>query len=128
MSMMQLAGFSTAAALAALTLRRLRPEMGAALAVAAGVLLTGLIVPALAEVIAALTSLGHAGGVQDETLAALLKITGMSLLADLAAQTCRDAGEEGLALRTELAGRVMILLLALPAMRALLGQILSLAP
>lgn len=128
MSMMQLAGFSTAAALAALTLRRLRPEMGAALAVAAGVLLTGLIIPALAEVIAALTSLGQAGGVRDATLSALLKITGMSLLTDLAAQTCRDAGEEGLAMRTELAGRVMILLMALPTMRSLLGQILSLAP
>ena len=47
---------------------------------------------------------------------------------DFAAQTCRDAGEEGLAMKTELAGRVMLLTLALPAMQTLLTQLLSLAP
>ena len=128
MNMLQLAGFSTAAALAALTMRRLRPEMGSALALAAGVMLTGLALPPLLEVVEGLTGLARLGGVKDGTLATLLKITGMSLLADFAAQTCRDAGEEGLAQRTELAGRVMILLLALPTMRALLEQILALAP
>ena len=128
MSMLQLAGFSTAAALAALTLRRLKPDMGAALALAAGVLLTGLVLPSLLQVVEGLSGLAKAGGVKDATLTTLMKITGMSLLADFAAQTCRDAGEEGLAQRTELAGRVMILLLALPTMRALLEQILALAP
>lgn len=128
MSMMQLAGFSAAAAVAALTLRRLRPEMGAVLALAAGVLLTSLTLPSLGQVIGGISDLGRAGGIQDETMAALLKITGISLLMDLAAQTCRDAGEDGLALRTELAGRVAILVLALPTMRTLLGQILALAP
>ena len=127
MSMLQLAGFSTAAALAALTLRRLRPEMGAALALAAGVLLTGLVLPSLVQVAEGISGLAKIGGVKDATLTTLLKITGMSLLADFAAQTCRDAGEEGLAQRMELAGRVMILLLALPTMQALLEQILSLA-
>lgn len=128
MSMLQLCAFAVCAALAALTLRRLRPEMGAALSLSAGLLLTGLILPALTEVVSLLTALGREGGVADATLTALLKITGMSLVSDLAAQVCRDAGEDGLALRTELSGRVMILLLTLPTMRALLEQILSLAP
>ena len=98
------------------------------LALAAGVLLTSLTLPSLGQVIGGISDLGRAGGIQDETMAALLKITGISLLMDLAAQTCRDAGEDGLALRTELAGRVAILVLALPTMRTLLGQILALAP
>jgi len=128
MSMLQLAGFSTAAALVALTLRRLRPEAGVALALAAGAMLAVLMLPALSGVVSALSSLARIGGVKDATMNTLLKITGMSLLADFAAQTCRDAGEEGLALRTELAGRVMILLLALPTMQTLLTQILALSP
>lgn len=128
MSMLQLAGFSTAAALVALTLRRLRPEAGVALALAAGAMLAVLMLPALSGVVSALSSLARIGSVKDATMNTLLKITGMSLLADFAAQTCRDAGEEGLALRTELAGRVMILLLALPTMQTLLTQILALSP
>ena len=46
---------------------------------------------------------------------------------DFAAQTCRDASEEGLALKVETAGRVMLLSLSLPVMRTLLSQILSLS-
>ena len=47
---------------------------------------------------------------------------------DFAAQTCRDAGEEGLAMKAELAGRVVLLTLALPSLQSLLGLILSIAP
>ena len=46
---------------------------------------------------------------------------------DFAAQTCRDAGEDGLALKVELAGRVMLIALSLPVMQTLLTQIMSLA-
>ena len=54
-------------------------------------------------------------------------IQGISLLTDFAAQTCRDAQEDGLAMKVELAGRVMLIALALPVMQALLTQIMSLA-
>lgn len=128
MDVMRIAGFSAAAAVAALILRRMRPELGAALALAAGALLVTMALPMLGQVAGGIAELGRAGGIRDETMGVLLKITGISLLIDFAAQTCRDAGEDGLALHTELAGRVAILLLALPTMRALLGQILALAP
>ena len=57
----------------------------------------------------------------------LLKVGGISLLMDFAAQTCRDANEDGLALKVETATRVMLIALALPVMRTLLSQILSLS-
>ena len=57
----------------------------------------------------------------------LLKVCGVSLMMDFSAQTCRDAGEEGLAVKVEMGGRVILLTLALPFMQALLQQIMSLA-
>lgn len=57
----------------------------------------------------------------------LLKVGGISLLADFAAQTCRDAEEPGLAMKVEFAGRVILISLALPVMLALLTQIMSLS-
>ena len=56
----------------------------------------------------------------------LLKIAGLSLLLDFAAQTCRDAQEEALALKVEFAGRVLLLSSALPVLQALLSQLVSL--
>lgn len=58
--------------------------------------------------------------------AAAAQIAGLSLLLDFAAQTCRDAQEEALALKVEFTGRVLLLSSALPVLQALLSQLVSL--
>lgn len=128
MDYMKVAALAVCAAIGALAIRRARPEMGAVLALAAGVMVLLLALPTLGGIICGLTALAQTGGVSDKYLTQLLKVAGVSLLMDFAAQTCRDAGEDGLALKTEFAGRVMLLALALPFMQTLLGQILSLSP
>lgn len=128
MDVIKMAGFAVGAALLLLLLRRVKPEVAVIAAVAAGVLLLLMALPSVQEIIGGITSLAEKGGVQQRYLTQLLKVTGISLLMDFAAQTCRDAGEEGLAMKTELAGRVMILVLALPAMETLLRQMMELTP
>lgn len=125
---MKIAALAVCAAICALVLRRMRPEMGAALSVAAGLMVLLLAIPMVAQVMSGLSDMARSGGVSDGYMAQLLKVAGVSLLMDFAAQTCRDAGEESLAMKAELAGRVMLLALALPFMQTLLGQILSLSP
>ena len=128
MDVMRVAGLSMASAVVALVLRRLRPEMGLAAALAAGMLVLGMALPLLGQLIEGVRSLARSGGVNDGYMLLLFKVAGISLLMDFAAQTCRDAGEEGLAMKAELAGRVMLLTLALPSLQSLLGLILSIAP
>ena len=128
MDMLRLTGFGVSAALMALLLRRLKPELGLAASLAAGVLLCGLVLPHLAQLLQGLESIARAGGLADGYMAQLLKVCGVSLLTDFAAQTCRDAGEAGLAVKVELGGRVALLALSLPFMEALLTQIMSLSP
>lgn len=128
MNAMQFAGFAVCAAAMALVMRRLRPESATVLVIAAGALAGIMILPRLGQIVSGITALASAGGVQESYMTQLLKVGGVSLLMDFAAQTCRDAGEDGLAMKTELAGRVMLIALALPVMRTLLEQILSLSP
>lgn len=128
MDLMKIAALAVCAAVCALVLRRMRSEMGAALSIAAGLMVLLLAIPMVAQVMSGLSDMAQSGGVSDGYMAQLLKVAGVSLLMDFAAQTCRDAGEESLAMKAELAGRVMLLALALPFMQTLLGQILSLSP
>lgn len=128
MDVLRVAGFSVASAAAVLILRRMRPELGLAAALASGLLLLRMALPMIGQIVASITAMAQAGGVKSVYLSQLMKVAGISLLMDFAAQTCRDAGEDGLAQKTELAGRVMLMLLALPAMQALLTQILALSP
>ena len=127
MGAFQVAGFAVCAAALALVLRRLRPESATVLVIAAGVLAGLMVLPQLAQIVDGVASLAAAGGVQEGYTGQLLKIGGISLLMDFAAQTCRDAGEDGLALKVELAGRVMLIALSLPVMQTLLTQIMSLS-
>lgn len=126
--MVRLCGAAILAALMGLTLRRLRPEMGLALTFGAGALMTLALLPTLSAAVSELTEIARAGGVPEGTMSQLLKVGGVSLLSDFSAQTCRDAGENGLAMRVELAGRVALIGLALPFMSELLRQIMSLSP
>ncbi len=128
MSALQIVGFAVCAAAMALVLRRLRPDGATALVMAAGALAALAVLPQLGQIVAGVSELAAAGGVQKGYMGTLLKVGGISLMMDFAAQTCRDAGESGLALRVETVGRVMLIALTLPVMRTLLAQILSLSP
>ena len=127
MGAVQIAGFAVCAAALALILRRLRPESATVLVIAAGALAGLMVLPLLASIVDGVVSLARTGGVQNGYITQLLKIGGISLLMDFAAQTCRDASEDGLALKVELAGRIMLIALSLPVMQTLLTQIMSLA-
>ena len=126
MSALQIAGFAVCAAALALVMRRLRPEAAPLLVIAAGALAGMMVIPQLAEIISRVIALAKAGSLEDSYMSPLLKVGGISLLMDFSAQTCRDAGEDGLALKVELAGRVMLIALALPVIHTLLSQIISL--
>lgn len=128
MNVMKIAGLAILGAVGALILRRLRPEMGLVMALAAGILLLVMCMPMLGDIISGISALAQKGSVTDGTTAQLMKVTAISLMTDFAAQTCRDAGENGLALKAELAGRILMLSLALPAMQTLLSLILALCP
>lgn len=126
MTVFRIAGFCVAAAMGLLLLRQFRPDIASAASIAAGCVLLLLAVPYLSQVLTGITGLADVGGISGTFLSQLMKVAGISLLMDFSAQTCRDAGEAGLALKAELAGRVMLLTLALPAMQSLLKQLMSL--
>lgn len=123
----QLAGFAICAAAIALVMRKMRPEAATVLVIAAGLLAMTAVLPLLGQMLAGVKALAQRGGLQEEYMSSLLKIAGISLLMEFAAQTCRDAGEDSLAVKVELAGRIMLIVLALPVMDTLLAQVLSLS-
>lgn len=128
MSALQIAGFTVCAAAIALVMRRLRPESATVLVIGAGLLLALAALPQLGEIVRGVAAMAGTGGVQAGCMTQLLKVGGISLLMEFAAQTCRDANEDGLALKVEFVGRVLLIALALPVMRTLLTQIMSLSP
>ena len=96
---------------------RYAPEHGLALGLAAGAV---ILVAALSEALPLfreLESLLERSGASQEYVNVLLRALGVCLLTELAADTCRDAGEQGLASKAELVGKLALLTVSLPLFR-----------
>jgi len=62
------------------------------------------------------------GYFQGQSPAVLLQVLGIALVAQLAADTCKESGLSAAATAIELCGRVLALLQALPLLQSLLGS------
>ncbi len=56
----------------------------------------------------------------------MLKIIGIAYIAEFGAQIAKDAGQAAIATKIELAGKVLILVLAIPIITAVIEMVLSL--
>lgn len=125
---LRLAGFVLAAALFAFTLRAAHKAAGTAVALAAGVMLFFFAATQMAPAVEALQSLAQRAGIGADTAALLLKLTGMAYVTEFAVQACRDAGEEGLAEKAALCGKMLLFAQTLPLIVEIGELTLSLTP
>lgn len=103
-----------------------RRDMAVVLETACGVLLLGQMLEAAKSALDVLPAFAQQSGVDAELTKFLLRVTGIALICELAAQLCRDAGSGGLAQKVELSGKVVILCACLPLVRELSACALSL--
>ena len=64
--------------------------------------------------------------VSEDLLETIFKGLGICILAELASQSCKDVGENAIALKAELAGKVALVLISMPLFSKLLKIISSL--
>ncbi len=108
------AGLAVTAAFLAVVLRGTRPEQAMAIGLAAGAVLVVWLLKMASPVLDSLRNMVARAGLSEEYGTVLLKALGLCLLTQLAADVCRDAGEQALAAKAELGGKILMLLLALP--------------
>ena len=118
-------GFAVACAFLALTLRQTRPEMAAMVAIAGGACIFVEAAQQLEGFAGAFQKLSEAAGLKSGELERLMKITGIAVLSESGGQICRDAGENGLASKVEMLGRMTALVLAAPLALELCEEVLS---
>ena len=123
----RIAAAAVIAAICAVTVRKQTPEIGLLVALAASVLVLLSCGAALGEILAVLRQLGEKGGLSVGYMEPVVKVLGISFVARIAGEVCRDAKEGGLASAVETAGAVLALFTMLPlveGMVSLLTQML----
>ena len=101
-------------AVLAILIKQHRPEFAVLISIVAGMVILVMVLPMLAE---AMGFLRHLGGLADgvgEYAGLALRVIGVAYMAELGASVCNDANETAIAAKIDLAGRVIILVMAMP--------------
>jgi stage III sporulation protein AD len=125
MGLIQIVALTVLAAMLALVLKNQRPELALQLGIAAGALILLLVIDQLAGVLSEIERIGAQFGLQGDQMLVVIKVIGMAYLAEFGVQICKDAGENALAGKVELAGKVMIIAVSIPVVTALLKMVTS---
>src|SRR5690554_3781304 len=107
-------------------LRREYEEYAVLLSALVGVVILLRLIGRLTELVQVFTYLAQKAQVQPDYLATIFKVMGVAYVAGFGAQICKDAGESALGLRLELAGKIIILFMAVPVMVAIFEMVLRL--
>lgn len=118
-------GLALAAGVTLVVLRQQRPELALLLSVATGVILFTLVVGRLMAAVQAMEALSSRARVDVMYLGTVLKVIGIAYLTEFGSQVLTDAGERAVATKVEMAGKVLILLLAVPILVAILDRLLE---
>ena len=118
-------GFALVITVLLIILRKERPEIAVLLGIAAAGLMIGALIKKIADILLVFETLAVKAEVNGEYLKLTVKIVGLAYLAGFGAQICKDAGENGMAAKIELAGKIFILGLGIPVMAGLLDLILK---
>lgn len=128
MEIVQIVVLALIATFFAVLLREQKPVYAMFVGTVAGVIIFLRLMGYLAAVIQFLTEITLQANISMIYLSTLLKIMGIAYLAEFGSQICRDAGEGVIAGKVEFAGKLLILVMALPLLAAVLETILNFVP
>ncbi|MCG0277608.1 MAG: stage III sporulation protein AD [Thermanaeromonas sp.] len=129
MEIFQLVGLGLTATFIVVVVRQAQSkEIALLISLVAGALMFLLLVDRIAAVIQVLSDLSDRAGINRFYLTTVLKIIGIAYVGEFGAQVCRDAGENAIASKVELATKVLIMVLSIPIIVAILESIVKLLP
>jgi len=126
--LMRVIGIALMATVLLIVIREERKDIGVVLRLGVGAAMLLILVPDIARVVAAFVHISELARIPATYLGLLLKVVGISYLTVFVAQLANDAGETGTGLRVELAGKIAILIVAIPLIASITETVLKLIP
>ncbi|AGK97677.1 stage III sporulation protein AD [Clostridium pasteurianum] len=125
MEIIKIVAFAFISLFLVLILRGRRDELAVQLSIAAGALIFLFMVTKITAVMELLQQLALKANIDFVYLNTVFKILGIAYLASFCSEICKDAGENSLASKVEFAGKILILVLAIPILMGVLNSILK---
>lgn len=121
-------GLALVATFLALIVKEQKPNFAFLLIVFVGCTIFLFLVDKIYEIINMLEKLAVNAKVNMVYVETILKIIGIAYIAEFASQITKDAGQGALASKIELAGKILILAMAIPILTVMIETIIKLIP
>ena len=128
MGIFQIVAVGILGAVLSITIKKQSPETAILITITASVLIFLMVLPMLSEAVSIISQLGEMANAHASYVGLALRVVGIAYMAELGASVCTDAGETAIAAKIDLAGRVIILVMALPIVIDILQIITRLLP
>lgn len=128
MEIFQIIGLALVAVALSVLLKSQKPEIAIQISIVTGVVIFLLMVTKVSAVIELLQNLAKKVNIDIVYLSTILKIIGIAYVTTFGAEVCRDAGESAIASKIEFAGKILIMILAVPILMAVLDTMVGIIP
>lgn len=114
MEVTRILGLAVVAVVLCVLLRQHKPEYAVFISIATTILLMVFSLGLIDQMITSISSILKSSNINEQYFNILLKVIAISYLTQFTADICKDAQETAIAAKVELAGRITILIMALP--------------
>jgi stage III sporulation protein AD len=128
LEIIQIVGLGIIAAILSLIVKEQKPLFSFLLALFTGLVIFLFLIGKIQSIIQVLSDLAVKSSVNMVFLRTILKIIGVAYIAEFGAQIIRDAGQEAVASKIELAGKVLIMVMAIPVITVIIETVMKLLP
>jgi len=128
MEIVQIVGLALIATVLILVVKEQKPMFAFLLTVFTGVFIFLFLIGKIDSIIRVLEDLATRSGINMIFLKTILKMIGIAYIAEFGAQIMRDAGQESIASKIELAGKILIMMMAVPIIGAIIETVMKLLP
>ncbi|MDP5275671.1 stage III sporulation protein AD [Chengkuizengella axinellae] len=128
MEIIQIVGLGIIATILTLVIKEQKPLFAFLLTVFTGVIIFLFLIGKISSIIQLLEKLAEQSNIDMVFLKTILKIIGIAYIAEFGSQIVRDAGHESIASKIELAGKILILYMAIPIITVIIETIIKLLP
>ncbi|MBM7097291.1 MULTISPECIES: stage III sporulation protein AD [Alteribacter] len=128
MEIIQIVGLGLIATFLALVVKEQKPVFAFLLTVFAGVVIFIFLVGKISTIIGMLEELADNANINLVYVQTILKIIGIAYIAEFGAQIAKDAGQGAVASKIELAGKVLIMIMAIPIISVIIETVIGLLP
>lgn len=128
MEIVQVVGLGIVATIFIILLKEDRPEIGLQLTVVVGIIISLMMIDKIILALQLLKELSQKANIDDNNFNIILKIIGISYIAEFGSQICKDAGSFSTASKIEFAAKIIIMTLSLPIIISVINLILNILP